>query len=457
MTTFPSGFLWGAATSSYQIEGAAHTDGRGPSIWDTFCKTPGKVANGDNGDVANDHYNRYPEDVAIMKELGLQAYRFSFAWSRMFPSGSGAREERGFAFYDRLIDSLLEANIEPLATLYHWDLPQALQEKGGWENRDTIKHFADYSAAVVERFGDRVKKFSPINEPWVVAWLGNGIGIHAPGKKDRKAAWVVAHHTVVAHAASTMAMRSVRSDILTGPVLNQANNVADDINDPKQAYAVDILDAVQNRFWMDAFMYGKYPDILMDRFGDELGAVIKDGDLEAATVRNDFIGINYYFDNRVGPAVEGLDQWHSISSLFGVASDETPRGPLTDMGWPLTPEGLENLLVRWHKEHGEKLPDLYITENGCAYGDGPGSDGAVHDPKRIDYLSTHLKAISSAIAQGSPVKGYYQWSLMDNFEWALGYEKRFGIVHVDFDTQKRTIKDSGYWYRDQIKSNGSTI
>jgi beta-glucosidase len=457
MTTFPKGFLWGAATSSYQIEGAAHTDGRGPSIWDVFCKTPGKVANGDNGDVANDHYNRYPEDVALMKELGLQAYRFSFAWPRMFPQGSGAREERGFAFYDRLIDSLLEANIEPLATLYHWDLPQALQDKGGWVNRDIVNYFADYSTAVVERFGDRVKKFSPINEPWVVAWLGYGIGIHAPGIVDRRAAFAAAHHTVLAHAASTNAMRAVRSDILTGPVLNQANNVADDINDPKQAYAVDILDAVQNRFWMDAFMYGKYPQILMDSFGDELNAVIKDGDLEAAKVKNDFIGINYYFDNRVGPAVDGLDQWHSISSLFGVASDETPRGPLTDMGWPLTPEGLENLLVRWHKEHGEKLPDLYITENGCAYGDGPGPDGTVHDPKRIDYLSTHLKAISSAIAQGSPVKGYYQWSLMDNFEWALGYEKRFGIVHVDFDTQKRTIKDSGYWYRDQIKNNGSTI
>jgi beta-glucosidase len=218
-----------------------------------------------------------------------------------------------------------------------------------------------------------------------------------------------------------------------------------------------MLDAVQNRFWMDAFMYGKYPQILMDNFAEELGAVIKDGDLEAAKVKNDFIGINFYFDNRVGPAVEGLDQWHSISSLFGVASDETPRGPLTDMGWPLTPQGLENLLVRWHKEHGDKLPDLYITENGCAYGDGPGADGAVHDPKRVDYLQTHLKAVSNAIAQGSPVKGYYQWSLMDNFEWALGYDKRFGIVHVDFDTQKRTIKDSGYWYRDQIKNNGSTI
>ena len=457
MNSFPQGFIWGAATSSYQIEGAARVDGRGESIWDVFCNTPGKVARGENGDVANDHYHRYPEDIAIMKELGLQGYRFSFAWPRMFPHGDGVREERGFAFYDRLIDAILAAGIEPLATLYHWDLPQALQEKGGWENRETIDRFAQYSADVVERFGDRVKKFSPINEPWVVAWLGNGVGIHAPGKRDRKTAFTVAHHTVVAHAASTNAMRSVRSDILTGPVLNQARNVADDLNDPAQAYAVDILDAVQNRFWMDAFMLGKYPEIIMEKFGEELMPVIKDGDLEAAMVKNDFMGINYYFDNRIGPAVEGLEQWHSISSMLGASSDETPRGPLTDMGWPLTPEGLEDLLVRWHKEHGANLPDLYITENGAAYDEGISDDGAVHDQRRIDYLATHLKAISNAIAQGSPVKGYYQWSLMDNFEWALGYEKRFGIVHVDFETQKRTIKDSGYWYGDQIKNNGSTI
>ena len=457
MTSFPQGFIWGAATSSYQIEGAAHEDGRGASIWDTFCATPGKVARGENGDVANDHYHRYPEDIAIMKELGLQGYRFSFAWPRMFANGDGAREERGFAFYDRLIDSILEAGIEPLATLYHWDLPQALQDKGGWENRDTIKHFADYSAAVVERFGDRVKKFTPINEPWVVAWLGNGIGIHAPGKVDRKAAWAVAHHTVVAHAASTNAMRSVRSDILTGPVLNQTRSVPDDINDPIQANAADLLDAISNRFWMDAFMYGKYPQVIMDKFGDELSPWIKDGDMQAATVKNDFIGINYYFDNRVGPSLGGKPEWHSISGLFDLDIDETPRGPLTDMGWPLTPEGLESLLVRWYKEHGDKCPDLYITENGAAYDEGPSADGAVHDPRRTDYLATHLKAVSNAIAQGSPVKGYYQWSLMDNFEWALGYEKRFGIVHVDFDTQKRIIKDSGLWYRDQIKNNGASI
>jgi beta-glucosidase len=332
-----------------------------------------------------------------------------------------------------------------------------LQDKGGWVNRDIINHFADYSTAVVERFGDRVKKFSPINEPWVVAWLGYGIGIHAPGILDRRSAFAAAHHTVLTHAASTNAMRAVRSDILTGPVLNQANHVADDMNDPVQAHAAAIADAHQNRFWMDAIMHGTYPQILIDTYGDELTSVIKDGDMKAAQVKNDFIGINYYFDNRIGKSLGGKPEWHSISGLFDLDIDETPRGPLTDMGWPLSPEGLESLLVRWHKEHGDKLPPLYVTENGAAYGDGPDASGRVADQKRIDYLQTHLKAVSNAIAQGSPVKGYYQWSLMDNFEWALGYDKRFGIVHVDFETQKRIIKDSGYWYRDQIKNNGRDI
>lgn len=455
--SFPPDFIWGAATSSYQIEGAATEDGRGASIWDTFAKTPGKVAHGDTGDVANDHYHRYPEDIAIMKEIGLQGYRFSFAWPRLFPLGDGVREERGFAFYDRLIDAVLEAGIEPLATLYHWDLPQPLQDKGGWVNRDIVARFADYSTAVVERFGDRVKKFTPINEPWVVAWLGYGIGVHAPGIKNRASAFAAAHHTVIAHAASTNAMRAVRSDILTGPVLNQANYVPDNAYDSFQVHTAAVLDAVQNRFWMDAFMYGNYPEILIEEFGAELNAVIKDGDLQAATVKNDFLGINFYFDSRVGPALEGLDQRRSISSLFDAACDEAPRGPLTDMGWPLTPEGLENLLVRWQDEHGENLPKIYITENGVAYDDGPDSTGRVRDERRTDYLRRHLQAVSHAIAKGAPVKGYYQWSLMDNFEWALGYDKRFGIVHVDFDTQKRTIKDSGYWYRDQIKNNGLHI
>jgi beta-glucosidase len=320
-----------------------------------------------------------------------------------------------------------------------------------------VKAFADYSTAVVEHFGDRVKKWTPINEPWVVAWLGHGIGIHAPGVKDRKAAFAAAHHTVLAHAASTHAMRAVRTDILTGPVLNQANSIADDPTDPVQAHALAIADAHQNAFWMDAFMKGSYPQILLDTYGDELSSVIQPGDLEYATVKNDFIGINYYFDNYIHPSKGGGNQWHSIAGLFGLDIDETAPGPLTDMGWPLTPFGLKNLLVRWHKEYGSALPDLYITENGAAYDDGISEDGKCHDQRRIDYLKTHLSAVADAITEGSPVKGYYQWSLMDNFEWALGYEKRFGIVHVDFDTQKRTIKDSGYWYSDVIAANGANI
>ncbi len=457
MANFPKDFIWGAATSSYQIEGAAFEDGRGLSIWDTFCQTPGKVANGDTGEIANDHYHRYLEDIALMKEIGIKSYRFSFAWPRMFPNGDSIREERGFAFYDRLINALLDAGIEPLATLYHWDLPQALQDKGGWTNRDIVSAFADYSTAVVEHFGDRVKKWTPINEPWVVAWLGYGIGIHAPGVTDRKAAFAAAHHTVLAHAASTTAMRAVRSDILTGPVLNQSNNVVDDLSDPIQKHAFDIADAHHNRFWMDAFMRGSYPQILLDEFGDELASVIKPGDLESATVKNDFIGINYYFDNFIHASKGGGMQWHSIAGLFELDIDETAPEPLTDMGWPLTPSGLTKLLVRWHSEYGAALPDLYITENGAAYDEGISADGKCHDQRRIDYLTTHLNAVADAIAQGSPVKGYYQWSLMDNFEWALGYAKRFGIVHVDFDTQKRTIKDSGFWYRDQILSNGKNL
>jgi beta-glucosidase len=285
-----------------------------------------------------------------MKELGLKSYRFSFAWPRMFPQGDSVREERGFAFYDRLINALLEAGIEPLATLYHWDLPQALQDKGGWTNRDIVKAFADYSTALVEHFGDRVKKWTPINEPWVVSWLGHGIGIHAPGIKDRKAAFAAAHHTVLAHAASTRAMRAVRDDILTGPVLNQANSIADDPTDPVQAHALAIADAHQNAFWMDAFMKGSYPQILIDSYGEELTSVIQPGDLESATVKNDFIGINYYFDNSIHPSKGGGNQWHSIAGLFGLDIDETASGPLTDMGWPLTPFGLKNLLVRWHRE-----------------------------------------------------------------------------------------------------------
>jgi beta-glucosidase len=457
MASFPEEFIWGAATSAFQIEGATKSDGRGPSIWDTFCNTPGKVANGDTGDKANDHYRLFKNDIALMKDLGLRGYRFSFSWSRMFPDGTGRREERGFDFYDRLIDEVLAAGIEPIATLYHWDLPQRLQDDGGWGSREILNSFQDYSLAIAERFGDRVKKFTPINEPWVVAWLGHGIGIHAPGIKDRKIAWTVAHHTVLAHVLSAQAMKSVRSDLSVGPVLNQANYVVDDPNDSHQAHAAKLLDAIQNRFWMDAFLHGKYPEIIMDEFGHELSPAIKDGDMELAKIDNDFLGINFYFDNRVGPPINGQNPWHTLSSHYGLNIDETPQGELTDMGWPLNPEGLGNMCVRWHKEFGDRLPPIFITENGVAYDDDVNTEGTVSDVRRVNYIRTHLLSIAAAIQKGAPVKGYYHWSLMDNFEWALGFEKRFGIVHVDFNSQKRTLKDSALWYKKVIANNGSEL
>jgi beta-glucosidase len=456
IANFPADFVWGAATAAYQVEGAAQEDGRGASIWDTFSHTPGKTLNEDTGDIACDHYHRYPEDIANMKEIGIKAYRLSLSWSRMFPNGDEIREERGFAFYDKIIDGLLAVGITPYVTLYHWDLPQALEEKGGWRSRETIDSFGKYAAAVAEHFGDRVKRFAPINEPWCVAWLGHGLGVHAPGISDRATAFKVAHHTVLAHAAATRAMRAVRSDLQIGPVVNHANYPADDLSDAELVRSSKILDAVQNRWWMDAMFTGTYPQILIDTYGAEITDAILPGDMELAKIDNDWLGINYYFDTRVGKSDSSKPVAFDNSALLGLTVDSTPVEPvneLTDMGWPITPAGLTNLLVRWSKEFDPSIPPIFITENGCAFGDGPGADGAVHDQRRIDYLAAHLEAISAAIAQGVNMGGYFQWSLMDNFEWSLGYAKRFGIIYVDYATQKRTLKDSARWYSEVIAAH----
>ena len=453
MRSFPNDFLWGAATAAYQVEGAAFIDGRGPSIWDTFSHTPGKTHNGDSGDIACDMYHRYPADVEIMKSLGLKGFRLSISWSRLFPKGDEQREERGFIFYDNLINELLTAGITPYITLYHWDLPQALEDKGGWRSRDTVTAFGKYAAAVAQHFGDRVKHFSPINEPWCVAWLGHGLGAHAPGIADRATAFKVAHHTVIAHATAVNAMRAIRNDLKIGPVLNQANYPADDPNDPVQAHASNILDAVQNRWWMDAIFYGKYPEVLLEEFGSEFSDAILPGDMELAQTKNDWLGINYYFDTRVGSSETGKTVLHDNSALLGLTIDSTPKGELTDMGWPITPEGLTNMLVRWKDEFGDRLPQIFITENGCAYPDAPDLTGKIADRRRINYLEKHLEALLDSIAQGVDVGGYFQWSLLDNFEWSLGYQKRFGIVFVDYVTQERTIKNSGLWYSGVIEQN----
>ena len=453
MRNFPTNFLWGAATAAYQVEGAVAADGRGLSIWDTFSHTPGKTDNGDSGDVACDMYHRYPADIEIMHGLGIKGYRLSISWSRLFPNGDEVREERGFAFYDNLINNLLTQGITPYITLYHWDLPQALEDKGGWRSRETVAAFGKYAAAVAAHFGDRVKHFAPINEPWCVAWLGHGLGVHAPGISDRATAFKVAHHTVIAHATAVNAMRAVRSDLKIGPVLNQANYPADDPSDPVQAHASAILDAVQNRWWMDAIFYGKYPEILVEEFGSEFLDAILPGDMELAQTPNDWLGINYYFDTRVGASDSAKTVEFDNSALLGLTIDSTPVGELTDMGWPITPAGLSGMLVRWHKEFGERLPQIFITENGCAYPDGPDQNGKVNDQRRISYLEKHLNALLDAIAQGVNIGGYFQWSLLDNFEWSLGYQKRFGIVHVDYNTQKRTPKESAHWYSEVIKAN----
>ena len=453
MRNFPVGFLWGAATAAYQVEGAALEDGRGPSIWDTFSHTPGKTDNGDTGDVACDMYHRYPADIALMHGLGIKGYRLSISWSRLFPKGDEVREERGFAFYDDLINALIAQGITPYITLYHWDLPQALEEKGGWRNRETVDAFGRYAAAVAQHFGDRVKHFAPINEPWCVAWLGYGLGVHAPGISDRPTAFKVAHHTVIAHATAVNAMRAVRDDLKIGPVLNHANYPADDPSDPEQAHASDILDAVQNRWWMDAIFYGKYPQVLIDEFGPEFLSAILPGDMDLAQTKNDWIGINYYFDTRVGASDAANPIAFDNSALLGLSIDSSPRGELTDMGWPITPAGLTNLLMRWTKEFGSRLPQIFITENGCAYPDGPDTAGKVNDQDRIAYLDKHLNALLNAIDQGVDVGGYFQWSLMDNFEWSLGYQKRFGIIYVNYQTQERILKESAHWYAEVIRQS----
>ena len=454
---FDRDFLFGVATAAYQIEGAVDEDGRGKTIWDTFCDIPGKIARGESGQIAIDHYHLWKQDIAIMKELGVNSYRFSTAWARMFPDGTlNSRNQKGFDFYNKLIDELLANEIKPLVTLFHWDLPQALQDNGGWANRETTSHFADYAKAAAQAFGDRVEIFAPINEPWVHSWLGHALGYHAPGLMDYEVAITASHHTVLAHNLALQAIKSVNSKLKVGPVQSQSNPDVDDIFDEKQIYAAKVFDMNQNLFWMDAFFKGEYPALAYELYGDRLTKVIREGDLTQQ--HHDFVGINYYFNNRIGHevSIDHPNKVRVVDELTGLNMLSTTNGNHTDMGWPITPYGLEDLLVRWTKNY-ENLPPIYITENGAAYDDDIQADGRIHDYRRIEYLNSHLLAVLSAIERGADVRGYMQWSMMDNFEWAVGYAKRFGIVHVNYETQKRTIKDSGYWYRDTIKTLGANL
>jgi beta-glucosidase len=448
---------WGAATSSYQIEGAVATDGRKPSIWDTFAHTQGKVFNGENGDIACDHYNRYPEDVAIMKDLGIEAYRFSLAWPRLFPNGDKAREQRGFDFYNRLIDELMNADIKPLITLYHWDLPQPLQDIGGWANRSIVEVFADYAEAAAEAYGDRVTDWITLNEPWCASWLGYGNGVHAPGVRDIDQALAAAHHTALAHAEATRAMKSVNTGIRTGLALNMTNYVIQNPEDREVVELGELMDAHLNRWWIEAQLYGKYPQVLVDEYGDRLARIFKDGDGARLRAAPELLGINYYSDGFLctpdensRPSIEGM------VFPFNQRVNGNPPGPFTDMGWPITPSGIYDLLMRINKDYPE-FEDIAITENGAAFDDGPNEAGEVNDDRRVAYLEEHIHHVLRAVDDGSALKSYFAWSLLDNFEWAEGYQKRFGLVHVDFDSLKRTPKKSAQRYSAIISSDGALI
>lgn len=443
---FPDNFVWGAATASYQIEGAVNEDGRGPSIWDTFSHTPGATLNGDTGDVACDHYHRWPADVQLMQDLGLQAYRFSIAWPRIVPQGFGQTNPHGLDFYDRLVDALLTANITPYVTLYHWDLPQALQDKGGWANRDTVEAFVEYVETVVERLGDRVSHWITHNEPWVTAFVGHFQGRHAPGIKHLPTALQVAHHLLLSHGRVVPMLRSARPSARVGITLNLAP-IAPASASPDDQAAAARFDMFLNRWFLDP-LYGRgYPHDLVALYGDAMPQITPN-DLDIIAAQTDFLGINYYAPQtvRAVPFTE-----HPVGAAPRPVEDEIAAGrEVTEMGWPIVPDGLRDLLLRVQHDYAPKA--IYITENGAAFADTV-TAGAVHDPRRIAYLQGHLTAASEALQAGVPLRGYFVWSLMDNFEWALGYSKRFGIVYVDYATQERILKDSAGWYKRVVAEN----
>ncbi|MER5834946.1 GH1 family beta-glucosidase [Streptomyces sp. NPDC002130] len=449
--SFPPGFVFGAATASYQIEGAVQEDGRGPSIWDTYSHTPGLVANGDTGDVACDHYHRYPEDVALLRELGVGSYRFSIAWPRIVPDGSGAVNVKGLDFYSRLVDELLDAGIEPAATLYHWDLPQALEDCGGWRVRETAERFGDYAAVVAEHLGDRVPRWITLNEPWCSAFLGYSVGRHAPGAREGRGALAAAHHLLVGHGLAVGALRAagVRE---VGITLNLDHHLPA-TGSPADLAAVTRADTLHNLVWTEPLLAGRYPAAEEETWGELIGAqdYRRDGDLELVSRPLDFLGINYYRPIVVADApYRESDPSRRVATDNRYAELPMPGVRRTAMGWAVAPHTFTDLLVGLKARYGQALPPVLITENGSAEDDEAGPDGAVHDPDRVAYLRDHLTALRAAMDAGVEVRGYYVWSLLDNFEWAFGYGKRFGIVRVDYATQQRTPKDSYHWYRSMI-------
>ncbi|TCB98365.1 beta-glucosidase [Micromonospora zingiberis] len=457
---FPEGFVWGSATAAYQIEGAAKEGGRGPSIWDTYSHTPGRTLNGDTGDVAADHYHRWADDLEQLTALGLGAYRFSIAWPRVQPGGSGPVNQAGVDFYSRLVDRLLELGIRPVATLYHWDLPQELEDAGGWPARDTAARFADYAEKIVGALGDRVHTWTTFNEPWCSSYLGYASGVHAPGRTEPAAALAAVHHLNLAHGLAGRVIRELApaaqlSVTLNLHVIRPASDSAAD------ADAARRIDALANRAFLGPMLDGAYPaDLLADTAGVTDWSFVRDGDEQTAAVPLDVLGVNYYSTtlvrawDGVSPKSDADGHGRSAHSAW-VGSEQVeflPQpGPYTAMGWNIEPAGLTELLLRLHREHPD-LP-MMITENGAAFDDVVSPDGAIHDDRRIDYLRRHIAATHDAMAAGADVRGYFVWSLLDNFEWAYGYDRRFGIIHVDYQTQQRTWKDSAHWYRTLTTTN----
>jgi beta-glucosidase len=427
---FPEGFLWGIASSAFQIEGAACADGKGPSIWDEFCRRPGATLDGADGQVACDHYNRLESDLDLIAALGIQGYRFSISWPRIQPTGSGLPNPRGLEFYDRLVDGLLERNIQPFPTLYHWDLPAALQrEHNGWADRDTAHRFAEYAGLVARRLGDRVRSFATHNEPWVTATIGHELGHFAPGVKNRAVAMQVSHHCLLSHGLAAQAIRAAAAGVDVGIVVNLSpvSSATDSPADKRQAV---VEDGLLVRWYLDALFRGDYPADMLEYLGADAPQRRAEDALVIAQ-RLDFLGVNYYH-----PIVSTVDRPFSPAR---------PGAVVTDMGWEVAPSQFTELLARIDRDYD--LPPLLITENGAAYPDTL-VDGSVQDEERRAYIESHVSAMADAIQRGVDVRGYFVWSLLDNFEWALGYSKRFGLYYVDYATQARTLKRSGYWYRD---------
>ncbi|MGW4793947.1 GH1 family beta-glucosidase [Nonomuraea sp. NPDC004297] len=456
MPAFPENFLWGTATAAYQVEGAWNEGGRGPSIWDTFSHTPGLVTNGDTGDVACDHYHRLDEDLDLLAKLGVGAYRFSISWPRVQPGGRGPLNREGTGFYDRLVDGLLSRGIAPVATLYHWDLPQELEDAGGWPERDTAPRFAEYARLMGEALGDRVRTWITLNEPWCSAYLGYASGVHAPARTDAAAALAAVHHLNLGHGLAVQALRSTAAtDAQMSVTLNlhHVRGVSE-----RDADAVRRADALANRAFLGPMLEGAYPrDLIADTAEVTDWSFVRDGDEAAACQPLDVLGVNYYNPTLVrqwdGAGARETADGHqdgTASPWIGCSDIEFVKqpGPYTEMGWNIDESGLTELLLRLHRDYPD-MPTM-ITENGAAFPDQVAPDGRVHDADRVDYLHRHLSAVSEAIAGGADVRGYFVWSLMDNFEWAHGYAKRFGIVRVDRETMERTWKDSAHWYRDVV-------